>query len=88
MFAIDVVTNEINAGTLQKILYGNDIVLIAESKAEQHKEFYTWKSALESKIGQISINPSSGIEPCGICGRKTMSNAVLRRSCFNWIDER
>ena len=38
-----------------------------------------------SKIGQISMKPSSKKYPCGICGRKTMANAVLCESCGNWI---
>ena len=67
-------------------------MLIAETMEELHKKFYGWKSALESKglkvnlvktkvivskIGQIGIKPSSMKDPCGICGRKTMANAVL-----------
>ena len=38
-----------------------------------------------SKIGQISIEPSSRKYPCSICGRKIMENAVLCKSCGNWI---
>ena len=75
---------------LQEILYAYDIVLIAESMAELKGKFYCWNSALEnkglkvnlmktrvivSKIGQV--RPSSKKDPCGICGRKTMLNAVL-----------
>ena len=37
------------------------------------------------QIGQISIKPSSKKHPCGICGRKAMANAVLCKSCGNWI---
>ena len=95
---IDALSNEIKEGTLREILYADDLVLIAETVEEQKN--YTWKSALESKglkvslvktkvmvsvIGQISINPSSKKDPCGICGRKTMLNAVLWKSCGNWI---
>ena len=41
-----------------------------------------------SKIWQISIKPSSKKDLCGICGRKTMANAVLCKSCGNWIHGR
>ena len=37
-----------------------------------------------SKIGQVTVKPSSKKDPCGICGRKTMLNAVLCKSCGNW----
>ena len=97
---IDVVTNEIKEGMSQEILYADDIVLIAETKVKLPKKNYTWKSALESKgvkvnlvktkvmvsvIGQISLNPCSKKDQCGICGRKTMVNAVLCKSSLNWI---
>ena len=90
---VDVATNEIKEGSLQEMLYAGDLVLISETMAELQTTFYTWKSALESKchkvslvktkfmvskIGQISIRPSSKKEPCGIRGRKTMANPVLR----------
>ena len=43
---------------------------------------------MESMIGQISIKPSSRKDPCGICGRKTMANAVSCKSCGNWVHVR
>ena len=97
---IDVVTNEIKEGMLQEMLYVDDIVLIAESVAELQENVHGWKSALEinglrvnlmktkvmmSNIGQVTVKPSSKKDPCGICGRKTMLNAVLCKSCGNWI---
>ena len=42
-----------------------------------------------SKIGQVAIKPSSKKEKYeSICGRKTMFNAVLCKSCGNWIHGR
>ena len=97
---IYVAMNEIKEGTLHEILYVNDIVLIAEAMAELQEKLYTWESALKSKglkvnqertkvmvskIGQVTINPSSKKDPCGICGKKTMVNTVLCLSCGNWI---
>ena len=39
---IDVVMNEIKEGTLQEILYADDIVLIAEIMAELDKKVLTF----------------------------------------------
>ena len=62
--------------------------------AEQEKKIHTWKSVLESKglkvnltktevivsmIGEISVLQSRRKDPCGICGKKTMTNAILCR---------
>ena len=57
LFAIvvDVVANKIKDGTLQEILYADDIVLIAESKAEQQGKIYGWKSALEIKGLKVNL---------------------------------
>ena len=100
---VDVVTNEIKEGTLQEILYAYDIVLIAETVAEMQEKYYCWKSAHESKvlkvnlvktkvmmsrIGQITVKPSGKKHLCGICGRKTMVNALFCDSCGNWIHGR
>ena len=100
---VDVVTNEIMEGMLQEILCACDIVLIVRTMAEQQVKFNSWKSALEckdlkvyleettvmvSKIGQATVRPSSRKDPCGICGRKTMLNAVLCTSCGNCIHGR
>ena len=41
-----------------------------------------------SKIGQITVKPSSKKDPCGTCDRKTMLDAVLCKSCGNWIHGR
>ena len=30
-----------------------------------------------SRIGQVTVNPSSKKDPCGICGRTIMLNVVL-----------
>ena len=80
---------------LQEILYADDIVLTTGSMAELQEIFHGWKRALESeglkvnmvktkvmvsKIGQVTVNPSSKIDPCGICCGKTMLNAVLCKS--------
>ena len=96
---VDVVTYEIIEGMLQEILYADDIVMIAASMADRQEKIYVWKRALESKgqkvnlmktkvmvskIWQVTVKPSSKNDPCGICGRKTMLNAVLYKSCGNW----
>ena len=100
---IDVVANEIREDTLQETLYADDIVVIAENMAEQQERFYSWKSAFDIKgqkeillktkvmvikIGQFTVKTSCKKDPCGICGRITMVNAVLSKSSGNWIHGR
>ena len=96
---IDIATSEIKEGMLQEILYVDGIVLITETMAELPEKIYGWKSALQSKglkenlvktkvmvsIVQVTVKPSSRKDPCG---RKTMVNAVLCKSCVNWMHGR
>ena len=41
-----------------------------------------------SKIGQVTVRASGKKDPCDNCGRKTTVNAVLCKSCGNWIHGR
>ena len=41
-----------------------------------------------SKIGQVTVRPLSKLDLCGVCGRKTVVNTVLCKSCGNWIHGR
>ena len=41
-----------------------------------------------SEIWQVTVKPSSKKDLYGICGRKTMLNAVLCNSSGNWIHGR
>ena len=89
---IGVLAKEMKEGTLQEILHADNIVLIVESMAELHDKFHLWNSALESedlkvnmmktkvmesKIGQVTVKPSSKKDPYGICVGKTILIAVL-----------
>ena len=47
---IDVVTNEIKDGTLQEILFADDLVLIVETVAEMQKLFIIGKVHLRVKV--------------------------------------
>ena len=100
---VDVGTNEIKEGMLQEILYADDIVLIAEIMAELYENYYDRKIALEgkglkvnltktkvmvSRIRQVTVKPFSKKDPCVSRGRKTILNAVLCKSCGNWIHGR
>ena len=70
---------------------------------EVQEKYYCWKSALESKglkvnlmktkvmvskIGQVTVKPSSEKDPCGICDRKTLLDEALSKSCGNLLHRR
>ena len=66
---------------------------------EHQEKIYGWKSALENKGLKVNLmktkvmvskseQVTSKKDPCGISIRKTMVNAVLCKSCGNWIHGR
>ena len=46
------------------------------------------RKVMVNKIGQVTVKPSSKKDQCGICGIKTMLNAVLCKSCGKLIHGR
>ena len=89
---IDVVTIKVKVGTLQEILYVDDLVFDSGDNGGTAYRINTYIGALlskglkvnllktritVSKIGQINIRTSSEKDPCGICGRRKMANVVL-----------
>ena len=48
----------------------------------------TTTKVMVGEIEQVTVKPSSKKDSCGVCGRKTMLNAVLCKSCGNWLHGR
>ena len=103
LFAIvmDVVTEDARNGTLHEILYADDLVLMGESMEDLQSKFSLWKATLESKGMKVNINKTklmvsgtegetsrSKIDPCGMCGKRVMANAILCIKCGHWIHRR
>ena len=98
---VDAVTEQARKGLLNESLYADDLVLMSENLEDLRERFQKWRGALESKGMKVNIRKTkmmvSGAEreivrsetdPCGICGKKIMSNAVLCTVCKKWIHAR
>ena len=79
---------------MNEILYVDDLVLISENMEDLKERFQRWRGALESKEMIVNIRKTkmmvSGaegkivrgkVDPCGICGKRVMSNVVLSTVC-------
>ena len=88
-------------GLLNEILYADDLVLMSENLEDLRERFQRWRDALESKGLRIDIRKTkmmvsgaegevvrSRVDPCGICGKRVMSNAVWCTLCKKWIHAR
>ena len=95
---VDAVTQQARKGLLKEISYADDLVLMSENLEDLRERFQRWRGALESKGMKVNIRKTkmmvSGaegeivigkVDPCGICGKRAMSNAVLCAVCKKWI---
>ena len=101
MFSIvlDVLSEDGRKGALYKLLYADDLVLMAETMKELEAQFIRWKAAFEGKGLKVNlgktrvIESSSGggvvvlakIDPCGVCGKRAKVNCVRCKTCKKWI---
>ena len=77
------------------LLYADDLVLMAESMHQLEQDFKKWKRAFESKglrinMAKTKVLEASGgttvveeakVDPCGVCGKRVMSNSAKCRLC-------
>src|SRR5437867_659249 len=85
-----------------ELLYADDLVLMAESKAELEKRLLEWIMRLKEKGLRVNIGKTkvmnckvgvgqvenSGKYPCGVCREGVGDNAIWCTSCKKWIHKR
>ena len=95
---VDAVTEQARKGLFVEILCVDDLVLMSKNWEDLRERFQKWRGALESKEMKVNIRKTkmmvsggegeivcSKVDPCGICGKRVMSNAVLCTVCKTWI---
>ena len=98
---VDAVTQQARKELLNEILYVDDLVLMNKNLEDLRERFQRWRGALESKGMKVNTrktkmmvsgaegeNVRRKVDPCGICGKRVMSNAVLCTVCKKWIHAR
>ena len=91
---VDAVSEHAREGLLNEILYADDLVLMSKNLEDLRERFQRWRDASESKGLRINIRKTkmmvsvaegevvrSRLDPCGICGKRVMSNAVWCTLC-------
>src|SRR5437867_4177769 len=85
-----------------ELLYADDLVLMAESKAELEKRLLEWIMRLKEKGLRVNIGKTkvmnckvgvgqvenSGKYPCEICRKSVGVNSICCSSCKKWIHKR
>ena len=100
IFAI-VVTQQAIKWLTNEILYADDLVLMSKNLVDLRERFQRWRGALKSKGMKLNIRKTkmmvsgaekeivrSKVDPCRLCGKKVICNAVLRTVCKKRIHAR
>lgn len=101
LFAIvmDVVSRETRSGLPWELLYADDLVLIATTRAELCMKLQAWRGCLvgkglkvnaeKSKVmvtdGVSGVMSETGAWPCGVCGKGVAANSLQCTGCRKWV---
>ena len=86
---MDVVSSEARGGLPSKLLYADDLVLIAPTMEQLGRCVLNAgksKVMVGSSGGKMIVN--SGKWPCGVCGKGVQANSVQCTVCKKWIHKR
>ena len=95
---VDEVTKNARKGWTKRILNAEGLVLKEKTTEEWKENFDEWREAFESKGMRVNLGKTKlmvrgmeeetfdgGIDPCGACGARVMSNSVLCTTCGKWV---
>ena len=100
---MEALSREFRIGCPWELLYGDDLVIVAESLEELKSRLKNWKSGLEEKgikvnVGKIKVLCSrhdatkskitSVKHPCGVCMKGVGANSILCLGCRKWVHRR
>ena len=102
LFAIvvDAVAERVRDGSINEILYANNLVLVGETMEYLMDKFLRWKEAFERKGMRVLKKTKmmvrgleekvteSKIDPCGVCERRVKVNTVFCTNCARWVHGR
>ena len=88
--------------SLWELLYADDLVITAETRAEAINRFNNWKRAVEERGMKVNMEKTKvmvtgrqpnrrqeeGRYPCGCCGKNVGVNSILCTECGKWCHKR
>src|SRR3954470_5698707 len=96
------IADNFKEGLPWELLYADDLVLMAESRAELERKLMEWIVRLKEKGLRVNIGKTkvmnckvgagqvenSGKYPCGICRKGVGGNSMCCTACKKWIHGR
>src|SRR6267154_710183 len=96
------IADNFKAGLPWELLYSDNLVLLADSRAELERRLMEWIWRLEEKGLRVNLGKTkvmnckvgvrqvenSGRFPCGICRKGVGVNSIYCGSCKKWVHKR
>ena len=82
---MEALSRHFRTGCPWKLLYADDLVIIAETLSELLEKFRVWKANLESKIFVSVHNTPKPVDgskfPCGVSNKGVAINSIKCHAC-------
>jgi len=98
----EAISREFRVALPWKLLYADDLAVIAETEEELIKRLNEWKDNVESKGMRVNMNKTKVVIsgerqkvrqkdvrwPCGVCSKGVSSNSLQCSSCQKWVHKK
>ena len=102
IIVIEALSREFTVGCPWKVLYADDLVLMAEILEDLKKKLTIWKDNIEAKGLRVNVNKTKLVcskqnapvksdpvkWPCSICRIGVCINSIFCHSCNHWVHKR
>jgi len=95
---MEAISREFRVALPWKLLYADDLAVIAETEEELINRLNDWKDNVESKGMRVNMVRISGERqkvrqkavrwPCGVCSKGVGSNSLQCTSCQKWVHKK
>ena len=94
---LEALSRHLRTGTSWKLIYADDLVIIAESEDKLRRKMIRWKSEMEKNGLRVNTGKTKVMisdpnhdspkpkTPCGVCRKGVGSNRILCRRFSHWI---
>ena len=98
---MDVLTEDVRDGSLNELLYADDLVLCGKALNEVMNKYGRWKNAVGGKGLRVNVDKTkalqllfgkkssvSKVDSCGVCGEQVGCNSIQCTKRQRWVHRR
>ena len=99
---LEALLREFHTGTPWKLLYADDLVIVAETEEDLRRKLTKQKAEMEEKVLRVNLRKTkimacginlhtlkdSGKYSCGVCRKGVKSNSIFCLGCSHWVHKK